>query len=95
MQFLGLDAQLPELTARDSQTARSNRTHYARLDHARCGRSIPEGQRRSGVHVLRTVAQSMIRNIAPAMVTAMFMHWTGGQHRAPQPRRANMTGPVR
>jgi hypothetical protein len=29
MQFLGLDAQLPELTARTAQTARFDRTQYA------------------------------------------------------------------
>jgi hypothetical protein len=44
MQFLGLDAQLPELTARTAQTARFDRTQYARLEHARAGRSIREGK---------------------------------------------------
>jgi len=63
---------MPELAARAAQTARFNRTPYARLNHARCGRGIREGQRRGDVHVLRTVAQSMIRNVAPAMVTEVF-----------------------
>ena len=72
MQFLGLDAQLPELTARTAQTARFDRTQYAGLEHARSGRSIREGERRSGVHVFRAVAQSMIRNVAPVMVTEVF-----------------------
>jgi hypothetical protein len=72
MQFLGLDAQLPELTARTAQTARFDRTQYAGLEHARSGRSIRESERR-GVHVFRTVAQSMIRNVAPAMVTEVFL----------------------
>src|ERR1700730_12326538 len=58
MQFLGLDARLPELTARTAQAARFDRTQYAGLEHARSGRSIREGQRR-GVHIFRTVAQSM------------------------------------
>src|SRR5580692_2914129 len=66
------DAQLPELTARTAQTARFDRTQYAGLEHARSGRSIREGERRSGVHVFRALAQSMIHNVAPAMVTEVF-----------------------
>jgi hypothetical protein len=50
------DAQLPELTARTAQAARFDRTQYDGLGHARSGRSIHEGR---GVHVFRTVAQSM------------------------------------
>ena len=69
---LGLDAQLPELTARTAQTARFDRTQYAGLEHARSGRSIREGERGGGVHVFRAVTQSMIRNVAPAMVTEVF-----------------------
>src|ERR1700730_4804306 len=72
MQFLGLDAQLPELTARTARAARFDRTQYAGLEHACSGRSIRESQGRAGVHVFHTVAQSMIRSGAPAMVTEVF-----------------------
>jgi hypothetical protein len=71
--IIGLDAQLPELTARTAQAARFDRTQYAGLEHACSGRSIREGERGGGVHVFRAVAQSMIRNVAPAMVTEVFM----------------------
>ena len=45
---------------------------YARLEDARSGRRIRGGRRRVGVHVFRTVANLMIRNVAPAMVTEVF-----------------------
>jgi hypothetical protein len=79
MQFLGLDAQLPELTARTAQAARLDRTQYAGLEHARSGRSIRDGERGDGVHAFRAVAQSMIRNGAPAMVTKVFMPSQGSR----------------
>ena len=72
MQFRGLDARLTVLTERTAQTARFDRTENVRLEDARSGRSIREGQRRDLAHVFHTVAEPMIRNVAPAMVTEVF-----------------------
>ena len=72
MQFRGLDARLTVLTERTAQTARFDRTENVRLEDARSGRSIREGQRRDLAHVFHTVAEPMIRNVAPAIVTEVF-----------------------
>ena len=72
MQFCGPDARLTVLTERTAQTARFDRTENVRLEDARSGRSIREGQRRDLAHVFHTVAEPMIRNVAPAMVTEVF-----------------------